>query len=287
MSATVKRKLTCIFCADVKSYSQLMEADEARTFGTLKDYRDAMGALIARHDGRMVNTWGDAVIVEFTSVVEAVQCAVEIQRELASRNLELPDDQRMWFRIGINLGDVMVEGDDLYGEGVNIAARLQEVAEPGGIAISGSVHEQVRNKLVIGYDYLGEQTVRNISEPVTSYRVVLDRNWRPQDDDQPVAGADPSEAPEPESAYAGRFRHPPDSDLERRLSSGFRQFKVWYSGQRRTTRVLVGVIGLLFGINVLTGLSTPWFLWPAGILAILLFLRHHFHGSAGRRPGRR
>jgi adenylate cyclase len=289
MSAIVKRKLTCIFCADVKSYTQLMEVDEARTLEKLKDYRGAMSALVTRHDGRMVNTWGDAVIVEFTSVVEAVQCAVEIQRELAGRNMELPEKQRMWFRIGINLGDVMIEGDDLYGEGVNIAARLQELAEPGGIAISGSVHEQVRNKLVIGFDYLGEQTVRNISEPIISYRVVLDRNWRPQDDGKAAptsARAPDADAVERESG-AAEARRPPISDLENKLWRWFQGFKFWYGTQTKLTRTMVGAIGGLFAINLLTGLSTPWFLWPAGIMGCIIYLRHRSANPADGPRDRR
>ena len=149
-----------------------MEADEAGTLATLRRCREAMATLIERHDGRIVNTWGDAVIAEFGSVVEAVQCAVEMQQELSSHNGGLPEPQRMRFRIGINLGDVMVEGDDVYGDGVNIAARLQELAEPGGILISGPVYEQVHNKLSIGFDCLGEQRLKNVANPVTGYRVL-------------------------------------------------------------------------------------------------------------------
>src|SRR5215813_14566447 len=174
MTTKVKRRLTSILCADAKSYARMMESDEARTIGTLRQYRKAMDALIERHDGRTINTWGDAVIAEFASVVEAVLCAIEIQRELAVHNSGLPEGEQMWFRIGINLGDVMVENDDLYGEGVNIAARLQELAEPGGILISGPVYDLVRNKLTVGFDYLGQQAVKNVTEPVPSYRIMLD-----------------------------------------------------------------------------------------------------------------
>ena len=149
-----------------------MEADEAGTLETLRRYRAAMATLIERHDGRIVNTWGDAVIAEFPSVVEAVQCAVETQQELSSYNGGLPEPRRMRFRIGIHLGDVMVEGDDVYGDGVNIAARLQELAEPGGILISGPVYDQVHNKLSIGFDCLGEQHLKNVINPVTGYRVL-------------------------------------------------------------------------------------------------------------------
>src|SRR5262249_51980905 len=125
-----------------------------------------------RHDGRIVNTWGDAVIAEFASVVEAVQCAVEIQQEISNQEPDPPPEQRMRFRIGINLGDVMVDGSDIYGDGVNIAARLQELAEPGGIVVSSSVYDQVYNKLPVGFDCLGQQPMKNVA-PVVSYRVAV------------------------------------------------------------------------------------------------------------------
>ena len=178
MAGAVERKLTTIMCADVSGYSRLMEADEAGTLATLKLYRDAMVGLIERHRGRLVGTSGDSLLADFPSVVEAVQCAVEIQRELANRNRSVPDARRMEFRIGINLGDVMVEGGDLYGEGVNVAARLEALAEPGGICISRTVYDQVRNRLTLGYDFIGEQSVKNISERVPVYRVQLDGTAR-------------------------------------------------------------------------------------------------------------
>src|SRR6476469_3120696 len=140
----------------------------------LKRHRDALAGLTERHRGRVVNTWGDGLIAEFPSVVEAVLCAGEAQKELRARNAGLPAERRLEFRIGINLGDVMVEGHDLYGEGVNVAARLQGLAEPGGIVISGTVHDQVRSKLVVGYEYAGPQQVKNIAEPVPAFRVRLD-----------------------------------------------------------------------------------------------------------------
>src|SRR5499427_5862207 len=168
----VKRRLTTVLCADVQGYARLMEADEQGTLGMLRRHRTAIAGLVERHDGRIVNTWGDAVIAEFASVVEAVQCAVEIQQEISNQDPDSPNAQRMRFRIGINLGDVMVEGSDIYGDGVNIASRLQELAEPGGVVISGSVYDQVRNKLSLGFDYLGQQQMKNVA-PVTSYRVTM------------------------------------------------------------------------------------------------------------------
>ena len=171
----VKRKLAAILCADVKGYSRLMAADEEGTLHTLNAYRLEMDARVAGRDGRIVGTAGDSVLAEFPSAVEAVRCAVEIQEELAARNSELPKDRRLEFRIGINLGDVMVEGDDLFGDGVNVAARLQALAEPGGIYVSGGIYDQIKGKLPFGADFLGEQTVKNIAEPVRVYRLRSDR----------------------------------------------------------------------------------------------------------------
>src|SRR6516165_896689 len=170
----VKRRLTTVLCADVHGYSRLMGADEAGTLGTLRRYRSAIARLVERHDGRIVNTWGDAVIAEFASVVEAVQCAVEIQKEISDQDSDPPHAHQMRFRIGINLGDVMVDGSDIFGDGVNIAARLQELAEPGGVVVSASVYDQVHNKLSVGFDCLGQQQMKNVA-PVISYRVTMGR----------------------------------------------------------------------------------------------------------------
>jgi class 3 adenylate cyclase len=170
----VKRKLTAILSADVKGYSRLMGADEEGTLRTLTTYREVMATLIQQHQGRVVNAPGDALLAEFESVVDAVKSAVEIQRELAKRNEELPVERKMEYRIGINLGDVMVEGEAIYGDGVNIAARLESLAEAGGICISGTAFDHIENKLPLGYEYLGEQTVKNIAKPVRVYRVLME-----------------------------------------------------------------------------------------------------------------
>jgi adenylate cyclase len=170
----VKRKLTAILSADVKGYSRLMEEDEEGTLRTLTTYREVMASLIRQHNGRVVNAPGDALLAEFDSVVDAVKSAAEIQRELAKRNADLPADQRMEYRIGINLGDVMVDGDSIYGDGVNIAARLESLADAGGICISGTAFDHVKNKLNLGYKYLGEQAVKNILEPVRVYQVLME-----------------------------------------------------------------------------------------------------------------
>jgi TolB-like protein/class 3 adenylate cyclase len=171
----VQRRLAAIFAADVVGYSRLMGVDEESALRTLQSYREIIGRLIGRHEGRIFATGGDSVLAEFASPVEAVRCAMAIQEELTVRNTELVEDRQMHFRIGINLGDVMAEGDDLLGDGVNIAARLESIAEPGGICISGSVFDQVRNKLPIGFEDIGPQKVKNIAEPISAYRLAPDR----------------------------------------------------------------------------------------------------------------
>ncbi|NIS72004.1 MAG: hypothetical protein GTO12_24670, partial [Proteobacteria bacterium] len=166
-----KRKLTAILSADVEGYSRLMGEDEDATIRTLTTYRELMSTLIHKHRGRVVDSPGDNLLAEFTSVVDAVRCAVEIQEELRVRNAELPENRRMEFRIGINLGDVVEEGERIYGDGVNITARVEGLAEGGGICISGTVYDSIKNKLSLSYESLGEHTVKNITEPVRVYRM--------------------------------------------------------------------------------------------------------------------
>jgi adenylate cyclase len=167
-----ERKLSAILSADAVEYSRLMGEDEDLTIQTLTGNREMMATLIKQYKGRVVDSPGDNLLAEFSSVTQAVNCAVEIQRELAERNAELPEDRRMEYRIGVNLGDVAQEGDRIYGDGVNIAARLESLAEPGGICISGFVYNQVKNRLKLEYEYLGEQSVKNIKEAVPVYRVL-------------------------------------------------------------------------------------------------------------------
>jgi len=174
ITTSFKRKLTAILSADVAGYSRLMGEDEAGTLRTLNTYKEVMGSLIQQYRGRVVGTAGDSVLAEFASVVDGVQCAVEIQQVLRAKNAVLPETRRMDFRIGINLGDVIEEGDSIYGDGVNIAARLEGLAEAGGICISGSAYEQIENKLPLRYDYLGEHTVKNIAKPVRVYRAKIE-----------------------------------------------------------------------------------------------------------------
>ena len=167
----MERKLVAILSADVQGYSRLMSEDELATIRTLTAYREAMTAIIAQHRGRVVDAPGDNLLAEFASAVDAVQAAVAIQHDLKGRNAELPSHRQMHYRIGINVGDVVVEGGRLYGDGVNIAARLEALAEGGGICLSRSVYEQIKNKIALTYEYVGERTVKNIAEPVSVYRV--------------------------------------------------------------------------------------------------------------------
>lgn len=172
-----KRKLTAILSADVKGYSRLMGEDERATVETLKTYRDVMGELIRKYRGRVIDSPGDNVLSEFASVVDAVECAVKIQEELKANNEDLPENRRMEFRIGVNLGDVIEDGGRIYGDGVNIAARIEGLAEGGGICISGNAYDQIGKKLSFGYEYLGEQTVKNIEKPVRVYRVLMEPEY--------------------------------------------------------------------------------------------------------------
>jgi adenylate cyclase len=169
-----KRKLTAIMSADVAGYSRLMGDNEAETVKTLEAYKQVMVALIKQHRGRVVDSPGDNLLAEFASVVDAVQCGVAVQKELQARNDELPENRRMQFRIGINLGDVIEEGERIYGDGVNIAARLEALADPGGICVSKTAFDQIEAKLPLGYHFLGQQTVKNIAKPVGAYKVLME-----------------------------------------------------------------------------------------------------------------
>jgi adenylate cyclase len=169
-----KRKLTAILSADVKGYSRLMGEDEEWTLRTLTSYKELIRNLVGEHRGRVVGSPGDNVLAEFASVVDAVECAVEIQQVLRAKNALLPETRKMDFRIGINLGDVIEEGDSIYGDGVNIAARLEGLADPGGICISESAYQQIENKIPLRYDYLGEHAVKNIAKPVKVYRARIE-----------------------------------------------------------------------------------------------------------------
>ncbi|HVO03525.1 MAG TPA: adenylate/guanylate cyclase domain-containing protein [Candidatus Cybelea sp.] len=172
----VQRRLTAILAADVVGYSRLMQQDEAGTLSALKSRRsEVLQPLVSKYHGRIFKLMGDGVLVEFASAVNAIQCAIDLQQAMAAANADLPENRRIVLRIGVNLGDVIVEGDDLYGDGVNIAARLEEAAEPGGIWVSGSAYDQVRNKVEVGFEGLGSRTLKNMAEPVRVYRARPDR----------------------------------------------------------------------------------------------------------------
>jgi class 3 adenylate cyclase len=175
----MERKLAAILAADVVGYSALMERDEAGTFERLSaGRRELFEPEIARHHGHIFKLMGDGLLAEFGSVVDAVECAVSLQRGLEERNAAVPGDKQIHIRIGINLGEVIVEGEDRYGEGVNVAARLQQLAAPGGICVSGKVAKEVEKKLAFGFEPMGEQKVKNIAEPVQAFRVVLEGQAR-------------------------------------------------------------------------------------------------------------
>jgi class 3 adenylate cyclase len=175
----VRRRLTAILAADAVGYSRMMGKDEEDTIRVLGAHRAVIDGIIEFHEGRIVGTAGDSVLAEFASSVEAVRCAVEIQEALKTRNDALPEQRQLFFRIGVNLGDVMVKGEDLLGDGVNVAARLESIAEPGGICISSSVYDQIAGKLTLGFVDAGEQALKNISKPVHVYRVAGTRATEP------------------------------------------------------------------------------------------------------------
>ncbi len=169
----VQRRLAAILAADVVGYSRLMEADEANTLAVLKvRRRDVLSPLVAKYQGRIFKVTGDGVLVEFSSAVNAVQCAIDLQHGMADANKNQSEDRQIVLRIAINLGDVMVEGSDLYGEGVNIAARLEAIAEPGGVLISGTAYDHIGGKVKVGFEDIGAQSLKNIAEPVRTYRVM-------------------------------------------------------------------------------------------------------------------
>src|SRR5512141_2033850 len=168
------RKLTAIVSADVAGYSRLMQDDETATVSTLAAYKQIIADLVKQHRGRVVDSPGDNILSEFASVVDAVQCAVAVQKELQAHNAELSENRRMLFRIGVNRGDVIEEGDRIYGDGVNIAARLESLADPGGICVSKTAFDQIETKLPLGYEFLGEQPVKNIAKPVGAYKVLME-----------------------------------------------------------------------------------------------------------------
>ena len=168
---SVERKLAAIFAADVEGYSRLMGRDEVGTLRTLTAYRVIIDRIIASHRGRIFSTAGDSLVADFASAVDAVQCAIEVQDAIAKENADRPPDEQMRFRIGVHVGDIMVQGDNLFGDAVNVAARLECLAEPGGICISGAVRDHIGTNLSVGLADLGPQRVKNITQPIRAYRI--------------------------------------------------------------------------------------------------------------------
>ncbi len=199
---SLERKLVAILAADVEGYSRRMEIDEEGTLAILSAHRTITDELIAQHSGRIFNTGGDSVLAEFASVFSAIECAIEIQRELAKANAPIEEDKQLRFRIGINVGDVMVKDGDIFGDGVNIAARLEGLAKPGGICISRGVRDHIRHKLPHRFEDLGEQAVKNISQPVRCFRL-LPRKGKPEPPPAPIAlQSEPAKVVAPPTAPA-------------------------------------------------------------------------------------
>ena len=301
MSIEVQRKLTTVLAADAEGYSRVMDADEVRALGALRDARSVFSKFIQRHHGRIANTAGDGLIAEFPSVVEAVQCAIEVQQELGSRRGDPGGTLR--FRIGIHLGDVMVDGDDLLGEGVNLAARLQTMAEPGGILISQQVYDQVHAKLSVGFDYLGEKRPKNFSEDVPVYCVSRGKKKRKSGKgNQSAPKSRPSQISEPETPFPddlrGRVKHRAKQFgvigaflivIDLITGPGFwahypaillAGFVLWQSAPlfargRFNLSFVRGavVVGVLTLINLVTWSGELWAIWPAGVLLFIYLIR--------------
>ena len=251
----VKRKLTTILYADGVGFGARMEADEAATLDSLQRARAIMRELFAAHDGRELNTWGDAVIAEFASVVEAVRCGVAIQEALETASLGR-DELR--FRIGVNLGDVMIDGDNLFGDGVNVAERLQALADPGGVMVSGAVRDLAHKQLAFGIDFVGEQHVKSLEEPVAAWKLRLSRANAP---------------PDPDAAALNRAERAAAAGVEG-AHGALRRWGAWYLQQPRKVRRAAGMIVMFFAINVLfSGIANPWFLFPSIPFAIYIW-RH-------------
>lgn len=294
LSTQIKRKLTTILAADAEGYSREMNADEVRAFDALHDARDVFARFIERHDGRVANTAGDGLIAEFPSVVEAVKCAVEVQQELRHHAGGLH------FRIGIHLGDVMVDGDDLLGEGVNLAARLQAMAEPGGILISQQVYDQVHSKLAVSFEYLGERRPKNFPENVPVYGVSGDKKGGHRASNQrrthsvsvPQHSRDePKPSTDPLVRLAKQFgvlwlavlaldvfTGPPFwahwPGLAILLILAWQAAPIFATARfdARTMR-LAAILVLIFLVNIVTWSGVLWAVWPAGALILFEVLR--------------
>ena len=252
----MKRKLTTIFCADGVAFGKFMEADEDAAMASLRRRREIMGDLFEKHDGRQVNTWGDSIIAEFASVVEAVRCAVEVQEALETENALVEKHSRLQFRIGVNLGDVMIDGEDTYGDGVNVAARLQELAQPGGVVVSGAVYDFAHKQLAVSFQEMGAQKVKSIEEPVEAFSINITRRNAPPED----------EAPERISIR--------EEDAFSKVGRCADKWHNWLLVQPKRVQRAAGMIVLFFVINLLfSGIATPWFIFPS-IPFVLYIWRH-------------
>ena len=258
--AETRRKLTTIMSADVQDYTRLMGADEEGTLDTLKRYRDSMSGLIGLHGGRVVNTWGDGLIAEFPSVVEAVRAAIDIQNELAQANSGKPADGRMLFRIGINLGDVIEQDNDLYGDGVNIAARLQSQAAPGGIVISNTVYDHVHNKLSVGFDFLGDLTVKNVHDAIPSYSVRVGETLQQQS--YRASHTPPQQSPVPPGFPPPPLPPLPQSPELARAMEGLTRH------QGRFLPAIGVAAAIVLAINIFTWHGEFWAAWPLLFLGV-------------------
>ncbi|MCG7621864.1 adenylate/guanylate cyclase domain-containing protein [Epibacterium sp. Ofav1-8] len=278
MRDRIIRKLTTILSADAEQFSTAMTTDEVGTYTELQSARDVFFKLIERHGGRVANTAGDGLIADFPSVVEAVQCAIEVQQELAAK------DSALSFRIGIHLGDVICDGDDLIGEGVNLAARLQTMSEPGGVLISQQVYDHVRNKLTIGFEHLGPQRPRNLTEDVTVYRVSLGAPRHSRATGASVAGAERSsqtarvwQDPDPfEGAPQRRFDDGEATDAQEPPAEGPLRGLDKLCGRRlpisKGSRRLLGVAAGLVLLDIISDRGL-WAHWPVLVLCMIIGLR--------------
>lgn len=278
MSTRIARKLTTIMAADAERFSAAMEADEVGTYSQLRAARDVFTRLIEHHGGRIANTAGDGLIADFPSVVEAAQCAIEVQQEL------LDKDNGLLFRIGIHLGDVICDGEDLIGEGVNLAARLQTMAEPGGILISRQVYDHVRNKLSIGFEYLGEKRPKNLPEDISVYRISIgaafaDKAERAAQATRPrVSATQRRESqiakvwsdPDLEGEGVTRdFSAEPDAEESTTESRGF----LARMDRPKRLKIIGFGLGAVVGLNVLSG-GAFWIAWPLLVFALIYGLLH-------------
>jgi class 3 adenylate cyclase len=317
---TIQRKLTAIFSADVVAYSRLMRDDEMATITLLSEYRKLMSDLILQHKGRVIDTPGDNMLAEFSSVVDAVQGAVAIQRELKVRNEQLSDNRKMEFRIGINIGDVVQDNDRIYGDGVNIAARLEKIAQPGGICISRSAYDQIESKLPFGYDYLGEQTAKNIDKPLYAYRVLLD----PENNKSEKRLKDSDKAEREKQDSSGASVHSPSSAADNPLALAIDRIEnliqdaeddpqLWKAINRlkrsvqdfandmakdpvkreeaiqgllrsKQAKFILGFGVFLLAVNAFTSFGSWWFQYPllaAGLVCYLTWMKSSFLTSKG------